>query len=190
MGKIDTTKIEGYDTMTPEQKLAALEAFETDAPDYAGYIKKDLFDKTASELADHKKQLKAKMTEDEQKEAERAAKEAERDALLASLQKDKSVSDTKAQFLGLGYEAALAEETAKAMVEGDMAKVFANQKKHLDEVEKKVRAEALKETPKPVPGGGGKTLTKEQFDAMGYSDRLNVFNEQPDLYKEFTGGTN
>ena len=26
--KIDTTKIEGYDTMTPEQKLAALEAFE------------------------------------------------------------------------------------------------------------------------------------------------------------------
>ena len=188
--KIDTTKIEGYDTMTPEQKLAALEAFETDAPDYAGYIKKDLFDKTASELADHKKQLKAKMTEDEQKEAERAAKEAERDALLAALQKDKSVSDAKAQFLGLGYESALADETAKAMVEGDMAKVFANQKKHLESVEKKVRAEALKETPKPAPGGGGEALTKEQFDAMGYNERLKVFNEQPDLYKEFIGGTN
>ena len=187
--KIDTSKIEGFADMSPEQKLAALEAYDIEEPDYAGYIKKDLFDKTASELADHKKQLKAKMTEDEQKEAERAAKEAERDALLAALQKDKSVSDAKAQFLGLGYEAALAEETAKAMVEGDMAKVFANQKKHLDEVEKKVRADALKETPKPVSGGGGKALTKEQFDAMGYSDRLNVFNEQPDLYKEFTGGT-
>ena len=187
--KIDTSKIEGFADMSPEQKLAALESYDIEEPDYAGYIKKDLFDKTASELADHKKQLKAKMTEDEQKEAERAAKEAERDALLAALQKDKSVSDTKAQFLGLGYESALADETAKAMVEGDMAKVFANQKKHLEEVEKKVRAEALKETPKPVPGGGGKALTKEQFDAMGYSDRLNVFNEQPDLYKEFTGGT-
>ena len=28
MAKIDITKIEGYDKMTPEEKLAALEAFE------------------------------------------------------------------------------------------------------------------------------------------------------------------
>lgn len=188
--KIDTSKIEGFADMSPEQKLAALEAYEIAEPDLSGHVKKDVFDKTASELASVKKQLKAKMTEDEQKEAERAAKEAKRDALLAALQKDKSVSDAKAQFLGLGYEASLADETAKAMVEGDMAKVFANQKKHLEEVEKKVRADALKETPQPVPGGGGEALTQEQFDAMGYRDRLNVFNEQPDLYKEFIGGTN
>ena len=29
-------------------------------------------------------------------------------------------------------------------------------------------------------------ITKEQFDKMGYQDRLKFFNENPDAYKEFT----
>ena len=51
MAKIDISKIDGYADMTPEQKIAALEAYETEDPDYSGYVKKDVFDKTASELA-------------------------------------------------------------------------------------------------------------------------------------------
>ena len=34
MAKIDISKIDGYADMTPEQKIAALEAFETEDPDY------------------------------------------------------------------------------------------------------------------------------------------------------------
>lgn len=67
MAKIDISKIDGYADMTPEQKIAALEAFETEDPDYSGYVKKDIFDKTASELAAKKKELNEKLTEDEQK---------------------------------------------------------------------------------------------------------------------------
>ena len=66
MAKIDISKIDGYADMTPEQKIAALEAFETEDPDYSGYVKKDIFDKTASELAAKKKELNEKLTEDEQ----------------------------------------------------------------------------------------------------------------------------
>ena len=29
-------------------------------------------------------------------------------------------------------------------------------------------------------------ITKEQFDKMGYQDRLQLFKEHPDTYKEFT----
>ena len=64
MAKIDISKIDGYADMTPEQKIAALEAFETEDPDYSGYVKKDIFDKTASELAAKKKELNEKLTED------------------------------------------------------------------------------------------------------------------------------
>lgn len=181
--------------MTIEEINKALETIElptpeSPAPNKDGELErlKAALSKSNSEAAEYKKQLRAKMTDDEQKEAERAAKEAERDELLASLQKDKAISDSKVQFLALGYEAALAEETAKAMVDGDMAKVFTNQKRHLEAVEKKVRADALKETPKPAPGGGNESITQEQFDAMGYTDRLNVFNESPDLYTKLTGG--
>ena len=60
MAKIDVTKIENYANMTLEEKLSALEAYEIDEPDFKGYIKKDTFDKTASELAEYKKTVESK----------------------------------------------------------------------------------------------------------------------------------
>ena len=51
MGKIDVSQIEGYESMSVEDKLKALEGFEIPSPDFSGHVKKDLFDKTASELA-------------------------------------------------------------------------------------------------------------------------------------------
>lgn len=156
MGKIDTSKIEGYSTMSPEQKLAALEAYETEEPDFSGTVKKDVFDKTASELASVKKQLREKMTADEQKEKDEAEKREKLETDYNSLLKKVTVSDNKAKLLGLGYEEALAIETAEAMANGELDKVFANQKKHLESLEKKIRADVLKDTPKPgkdtVPG--------------------------------------
>ena len=186
----DFTKLDGYKPeMSPEEKLALLDKYEAPAPDYSGYIKKDSFDKTASELAEAKRQLKAKMTEDEQKEAERAANEAAIKAELEALRKDKTISDSKAKFLGLGYDEKLAAETAKALADGDMEKVFANQAIHLENVKKAAAAAALANDPKPpAGGGGGAEITKEQFDEMGYSERLKVFNEQPETYKKFMEG--
>jgi hypothetical protein len=190
MAKIDTSKIENYANMSAEEKLAALEAFEYEADNTDAERLKAAVSKANSEAAELKRQLKARMTEDEQKEAERAAKEAEKDALLESLKKDKAVSESKARFLGLGYDEKLATETAKALADGDMDKVFANQQIHIENVKKAERASALAGDPKPpAGGGGGAKITKEQFDAMGYSERLKLHNEQPELYKQFTGGT-
>ena len=67
--KIDTNQIEGYADMTAEEKLAALEAYEMDT---TGLVKKDLLDKATSEAANYKRQLREKLTADEQAEAERA----------------------------------------------------------------------------------------------------------------------
>ena len=64
-------QIENYENMTPEEKIAAWEAYE---PDYSGYVRKDVFDKTASDLAAAKKTIREKMTEDEAK-AQQAAEE-------------------------------------------------------------------------------------------------------------------
>ena len=63
--KINTDKLQGYADMTPEEKIKALEAYEVAEPDYTGYVKKEVFDKTASELTDYKKQLREKMSADE-----------------------------------------------------------------------------------------------------------------------------
>ena len=188
MAKIDVTQIEGYAEMSAEDKLKALEGFDIPDPDYSGYVKKDLFDKTASELAEKKKQLKDKMTEDEQKAQKEQEEREELQSKYDKLLRESEISKHKAKLVALGYEETLADETAVAMVDGDMEKVFANQKKHLDSVEKRVRADALKDTPKPTPDGDSKTMTLEKFRKMSPAERAAFYEEHPEEYKELYGG--
>ena len=104
---------------------------------------------------------------------------------LADLRKGKTVADYKAKFVSQGYDEALAEDTAKALADGDSAKVFANQSKFLEEYAKKVKADAIKKTPKPGAGSGsgtegavdyGKKIEEAQkngdFTAVAYYTRL------------------
>lgn len=183
MAKIDVSKIDGYADMTPEQKIAALEAFETAEPDYTGWVKKDVFDKTASELAAKKKELNAKLTEDEQaklkEQEERDKLQKAYDALL----RENQVSKFKAELLGMGYDDKLAADTAEAMASGDTAKVFANQKKQLETVQKNARAEALKNTPKPQPDGDSKTMTLDTFRKLSPQERYAYAENHPEDYK-------
>lgn len=154
---IDTSTIEGFDGMTAEQKVDALLKVEVpEKVDLTGYVKKDLFDKTASELAEAKKAAKAKMSEEEQAAAERDAKWAEMEAKLQALEMEKTISTYKASYLAMnGYDEKLAQDTAEALAKGDMAKVFANQQKAMDAHDKALKAELLRNTPKPEGAGGG-----------------------------------
>lgn len=190
MAKIDVTKIEGYKDMTPEQKLAALEAFEIEDPDYSGYVKKDVFDKTASELAAKKKELNEKLSEDEKTKQKEQEEREELQSKYEKLLHESEVSKFKAKLLGMGYDEKLADETAEATASGDTDKVFANQKKHLDSVEKKVRAEALKDTPKPTPDGDSKTMTLEKLRKLSPIEREQWSRQNPEDYKKLYTETN
>lgn len=184
--KIDLTKIEGYSKMTADEKLAALEQLEIPEQSYDGWIRKETFDKTASELAQYKRQLKERMSEDE---VQKAKETEEREMLVAeleSLRKERAIDQHTARFLSLGYEKKLAQDTAKAMVAGDFDRVFANQEKAKEQFEKALRAQLLDSMGSPERSGDGKsqTITQEQFATMGYSEREALFRENPDLYHE------
>lgn len=189
MAKIDVTKIEGYANMTAEEKLKALEGYSIPEPDMSSYISKDQFDKLASELAAKKKELREKMTEEE---ATKLKEQEERENLqkeLDALRKESVISKNKAKLIALGYAEELADDTAEAMANGELDKVFANQKKHLEAFGKQVRAEVLKDTPKPTGDGENKTITLTEFRKMSPSDRLKYSQEHPTEYKElYTGG--
>lgn len=189
MAKIDTSLIEGYAGMTPEQKLAALEAFEYE--DNAAELEKqkNALSKANSEAAEWKRKHNALLSEEEKKKQEDAEKLTQMEQELADLRKAKTVSEYKAKFVAQGYDEALAEETAQAYADGDNAKVFANQSKFLEEYAKKVKADALKKTPKPTPGagsGGGaidydKKIEEAQkngdLTAVAYYNRLRAQEE-------------
>ena len=144
--------------------------------------------KSNSEAADFKKQLREKLSAEELKAKEDAEKweeiVKERDALL----REKTIATHKAKFLSLGYDESLANETAEAMANGQLDKVFANQKKHLDAVEKKIRADVLKDTPKPEGGNGSETITKEKFSQMSIAEQHKYSVEHPEEYKKLYGG--
>lgn len=192
MPKIEWSNIEGYkEDMTAEEKLALYEAYETPKPEptpapnpapkdpepkptpapVGSTVSKATYDKVASELAAAKKQLRAKMTEDEQKEADRLANEEAMKTELETLRREKTLSNYKASYLSQGYDEVLAEATATAMVDGDMDTVFANMKKHSDGMEKALRAKILKETPVPPAGDNpeGDEKTNKELAALRQS---------------------
>ena len=179
------------DGMTPEEidkalqglrePLNPMQAYETDKL-------KAAVTKANAEAAKLKRELQARMSEEERREAERKAKEDEVNEQLAELRRAKIVADTKAQFLALGYEPELADKAAVASADGDYGTLFLAQKQHQDALVKKIRGDMLKATPKPSGGQTiPKNLTKEQFDGLSYRERLALFNENPDLYKELNG---
>ena len=188
MAQIDTSKIEGYADMTAEQKVAALESFSMPDPDYSGYVTKDVFDKTASDLAQTKKDLKARMTEEERAKAEHDAELAEYKTKYEELQKEKNIAKNRAEFISAGYDEALAQETAEALEKGDYATVFKNQKAVIENVKKIAKGEAAAKIPTPAGKAdeGAKTVTKEQFDNMGYAERNELFEKNRELYDELS----
>lgn len=163
--KLDVTGIEGFEEMTPEEKVKALLEMEVpEKVDLSGYVRKDLFDKTSSELAEAKKQVKVRMSAEEKAKAEQEAKWAEMEEKLRQLEKEKMESAYKASYLSLhGYTEELATETAQALAAGDIEKVFLNQQKALENYEKQLKAEILKGTPRPDGGRGETRMSKEDI---------------------------
>ena len=148
---------------------------------------KNALSKSNSEAAEMKKQLREKMSAEELKAKEDAEKMdaliKERDALL----REKTISNHKAKYLTLGYDEKLASETAEALANGELDKVFENQKKHNESVEKKIRADVLKETPKPEGGTGSEIITKESFSKMSIAEQYKYSIEHPEEYKKLYG---
>lgn len=124
-----------------------------------GMIRKDTFDKTASELAGLKKQLREKLSEDEQVKLDREARDKELMEELESLRKDKQLNQHVNRYLKLGYDEKLAQSTAEAMVAQDFDKVFANQQAFLAAKEKEILKKQTLNNDKRPPAGNGSGST-------------------------------
>lgn len=150
---MDITKLDGYrDDMTAEEKLELINGYEPPKPTHDGYVKKEVFDKTASELADYKKQLRAKSSEEEIKASEQLAAQKKLEEELATLKREKLLADHKATFLGLGYSEELATKAAVAYTDGDNSAFFEVAKAHHTDLETKQKEANLLSTPRPKSG--------------------------------------
>lgn len=152
--------------MTFEEIAAALKNVTPPDPSAAEVDKlKNALSKANSQAAAFKKQLQGMQSEEEQKAA---AQQEEHEKLVqenADLKRAITLSEKKAKLLGMGYDEKLAESTAKAMVDGDMDTVMANQSIYLEAQKKGILADKMKSTPRPATGS-------ESPDGVDYQKKI------------------
>lgn len=172
MAKIDTTKIVGYDTMSAEEKIAALEGYDVSvpAPAETGEVTKlkNMLSKANGEAADWKRKWNEKLTETERAEAERAEADKAMREELESLKRDKAVSGYVAKYLEVGYDSESANRAAKAMVDNDYTTIFAEMKTFVENKTKDIEAKALNRQPGLTPGANpaAKDIEKAEQEKM------------------------
>lgn len=156
MATINAESISGFDTMSAEEKVNALLGYEFDdgadklkaAEDNAAKLKAAM-DKAASEAAGYKKQLNARLSDEERtKQESEAAMKAMQDE-LAALKQEKRLSDAKTMFLGGGFDEATAADAATAFVESDSEKMSAALKKFREAIVTQTKSALMDASPKP-----------------------------------------
>ena len=172
MSKINIASIEGYENMTAEEKVAALESYEIEIPkpatDSDEVIKlKNALSNANSQAAEYKRALREKQSEQERAEAERAEREAARDAEIKELRRDKTVSGYLANCLSLGYSNELAQRAAEAMADNDAAAIMECQREFLEAKQKEIEAAALNKQPTLTAGA---PPTAKEAEAEAYNN--------------------
>ena len=162
--KIDPSKIEGFDNLSADEKVAALlnQEIEVEQTEPADVTRlKTSLSKANSEAAEYKRLLREKQTEAERAEAERAEKDKEREELLKSLLEEKRVSTYKSQLMAAGVDPDTADLMAKSLPEGVSDEYFQATKSFLDAQRKNAEIAALGKQPGLSVGTPPKGMTKE-----------------------------
>lgn len=170
----------------PEPQLSAEEQLQQMRVEMAKIKKAQ--EKAASEAADYKKKYNATLDETERKKQEEAEKQAEREEEFERIKKENTVNKFAKNYLTLGYPEDLAEKAAIAQYENDTDALFKVQSDFQATFKKSLESKWLKNRPIPQGGVGEEktTVTKEQFDKMGYIQRVEFAEKCPETYKEYT----
>lgn len=149
---------------------------------------KKAVDKASSDASDWKKKYNATLSESQKAALEKAEKEAERQEQFDKLLKENTVNKLSKNFLKLGYPEDKAEEAANAQYDGDTETLFRIQSEIQESLIKQKEAEWLKSRPPVTTGAGDEktTVTKEQFNKMGYAKRVEFKQKYPETYKSYT----
>lgn len=149
---------------------------------------KAALDKATKEAGDAKKALRAKQSEEEAAEAERKEAYEAQAKELADFKKRFEVAEIAKKAMGFVGDEATANTVAESIYGAENADaVIAAFNKAWTAKEKALRLEFGKI---PAPGAGvtsGPTVTKEQLDAMSYTERIEFANKNHDEYERLMG---
>jgi len=149
---------------------------------------KGVIDKLTKEAADNKRALRDKQTAEEAAAAEAKERQEATERELSELRKTVAVEKTAKKVLSFVGDEATATNIATDLYGAENADAV------ITALEKawKAKENALKQEygkiPKPgVGSGNGATVTREQLDAMSYTQRLEFARSNPEEYNKLMG---
>ena len=140
----------------------------------------------SADAAKWKKELRDSMDAKTRAEAETKELIEQLRAENEQMKRNQSVAERTASYIGVGFDATLAKQAAEASFDNKHDDFMQALKSFLIAHDKALAADALRNTPRPGVGATESGITKEQFDKMKYAERVKLYEEQPDLYKELT----
>lgn len=174
------------ETPSVEELLAQISQLKADS-----LKNKSALDKALKEKGEITKRLREKQTAEEaeaeaqaQALAERTEREAEKDKIIARYEAEK-------RFLSMGMKEDILESAVEAKLNGDEDALFdIINKFYENKANANIKAKENEwlgnRPPVNVGVGNGSTLTKEQFNKMGYKARVELAANNPELYRQFT----
>lgn len=116
---------------------------------------KKAYDKAASDTAEYKRQLKARMSEEEKAKTEMDEKIQKMEKENADMKKRIRVSELKAKFISSGLDAEEAGKVAEEAYGGNIDFVIETYNKKIASVKETVKADLMAETPSITGGASG-----------------------------------
>lgn len=142
---------------------------------------KTLISQRNSEIAEYKRKEQEKLTEDEKIKLHYEQLEKENADFKKQFAKTNKVND----YLSIGYSKELAEEIADAELSGKPTAAL--HQKHLQAREEAIKKELMVNNPDPrQTNKSSKTITKEDYAKMPYSERLKLKESNPTLYEQLS----
>ena len=142
---------------------------------------KGTLDVKLKELGDMTKKERERMTAEEL-ERKQIEEIKEQNAMLL---KEREIVNAERRFIQMGCDAELANEGAKVLIDADYDGLFDVFTRIVDAKIAGEKSELLKTMPKPQGGGSSSTMTQEQFDNLNYTQRVELFEKDPETYNKF-----
>lgn len=144
-------------------------------------------DSLASENGDLRKQVNAKLTEEELRAQTKAEKEEETSKRIAELEAKVALNDATKSYMSMGMPEELAVKVAQADVDGDKELVNASIKAFMEAqakaIEEKVKADIYAKMPVPVSGNGDGQIDYEKI----YQEKLDAGDMQGAIHAQLMG---
>lgn len=178
----NTNQNSAQDTVDLKDLQARIKALESEN----GKLKQSVTNASA-DASDWKKKYQAKLSDEEK------AKQAQEDATAAMqtelemLRKERNIAKFTGELVDarIGMDADTAKSVAEALNAGDTDKVFEGIRQFINTHDKAMQENAIRNNPTLQGGKAKPSVTKADFDKMGYREMVEFKQTNPELYNEY-----